>query len=142
MAAQHPTGLPPPGQRDSFQGLAEVSLKIGETAKAIQYAAKELAIDERFLQADAKNTNAQHNQAVANRQIGGAHELIAQRKALPPSERRTELREAGVWYGRSQDILLALNKAGTLAPTYLHELTDVSNYMANCDKALAAIRID
>ncbi len=142
MVAQHPTGLPPPGQRDSFQGLAEASLKIGDSAKVIQYAAKQLAIDERFLKPDTKNTNAQHNQAVANRQIGRAHELIGRQTALSNSQRRAELREAGVWYGRSQDILIALNKAGTLAPSYLNKLMDVSNSIANCDKGLAALAMD
>jgi serine/threonine protein kinase len=139
LAAAHPGAPLPTGQRNAYTLVAELTLKTGDIPRAIQYAQKQLAIDDQFLKANPKNVAAQRNQAVANREIGQAHELLSRRESLSGGQRRAELREAHLRYRRSQDILIAMNQAGTLAPAYAVELADISRYVANCEKTLAAL---
>jgi eukaryotic-like serine/threonine-protein kinase len=139
LAAEHPGALLPLGQRNVYSLVAELTLNTGDVPKAIKYAEKALAIDDRYLKANPRNATAQRNQATANRQIGRAHELLGSRKTMPLDQRRIELREACVRYRRGYDALLLLQKAGTLIPAYAIELDVISRYLANCEKSLAAL---
>jgi eukaryotic-like serine/threonine-protein kinase len=141
VAAEHPADLPRPGLRTTYQLLADLTLKTGDTAAAVRNAQHELEIDDRLLKLNPGNASAERNQGLAMRQIAKAHELNGMRESSSKTTRVAELNEAKSWYRRSLAVFESQKAKGTLIPMYAADLETTPKAIAKCDSALEALGI-
>jgi eukaryotic-like serine/threonine-protein kinase len=139
VAAEHPADPPRLGLRSTYRLLADLNLKVGNSARAVVSAQRELTIDDQLLKADPKNASAERNQGLALRQIAQAHESNGMRPGAPRAMRIAELHEAKSWYRRSLAVFQAQKDKGTLIPMYKAELDKTPVAIAKCDNTLAAL---
>jgi tetratricopeptide (TPR) repeat protein len=137
VTAKFPGNLPQ-GLRTVYQLMAELGIKTKDTGRTLRSAQKELEIDARLLAADSANAGAQRNRGIAYRQIGKAHELLAER--APVAQGMGEWREARSWYQRSLDVWVDLQKKGTLIPMYAFTKNEAAGNVARCERALGGFR--
>ncbi len=138
-ALRRPGAPPELGERNAHSLRADLALSRNDPATAIQSAQTELEIDDVLLKVNSNNASAERNRAVASRQLARAHELIARRRGQSIETRKKELLQARSLYERSLQILQSMQARGTLAASYARDLNDLPNWIAGCDRQLAAL---
>jgi non-specific serine/threonine protein kinase/serine/threonine-protein kinase len=125
LIAKNPAYLPG-GLNSTYIYMADMAIGLGDGAKAVDSARKQLEIADRLLAIDASNEFARRNQALAFLQLGKGEEIL------------NKWREARSAYQHSLDIWVDMKKKGTLIPRYAPKLDEAARDVARCDQAIAS----
>jgi serine/threonine protein kinase/tetratricopeptide (TPR) repeat protein len=133
--------MPPTAAATAWRGMAEVLLGAGRSEEAFQASLEAVSILERLarLNPDEVSHRARLGQAYA--ELGDAKARWAESSRTPGAQRPALWREAQSWYQKSEDVRLALSKAGkTVADYEVIDSAHNAKQLARCADALSRRR--